>query len=138
MRIVSIVFAVGVLVCGCQVREPESQPLQPVGNLVVESEKPLQASGAVTSEPADAQAPPTNDAGVIDAAIGAAMDKSCTGELGLTKAKILAAQCIQVSPATRPPCNANNPCALMRDEINRGCALRDATARPTFCPALLP
>jgi len=33
--------------------------------------------------------------------------------------------CIQVSPATHPPCHADNPCALIRGEIDRSCKLWD-------------
>ena len=29
------------------------------------------------------------------------------------------ARCVQVSPATHPPCNAANPCSLIKDEIER-------------------
>ncbi|MGD9883842.1 MAG: hypothetical protein AB7U95_27390 [Reyranella sp.] len=37
-----------------------------------------------------------------------------------------------MSPATRPPCNEANPCALIVDEIKRGCALLPSGA-PGFC-----
>ena len=48
---------------------------------------------------------------------------SCEAQIGATAATALAKQCRAVSPATRPPCNAANSCALIRDEIARGCAM---------------
>ena len=47
---------------------------------------------------------------------------SCEAQIGTTAATALARQCRAVSPATRPPCNAANSCALVRDETARGCA----------------
>ena len=52
-----------------------------------------------------------------------AEDKACRAEIGAAKAQQLVDQCVNISPATHPPCNADNPCALIRDEIARGCAL---------------
>lgn len=48
---------------------------------------------------------------------------SCEAERGLEAAQALADQCRQVSPATRPPCNVANPCAMIQAEIDRSCAL---------------
>ena len=36
----------------------------------------------------------------------------------------LVARCTEVSPATHPPCNADNPCELIIGEIKRGCLVR--------------
>jgi hypothetical protein len=57
---------------------------------------------------------------------------SCTQSIGAAKAHKLVDQCLTVSPATHPPCNAANDCALIRDEIRRGCAFLDKD-RPAFC-----
>jgi hypothetical protein len=38
--------------------------------------------------------------------------------------------CRNVSPATHPPCNAINSCAIIDDEIARSCALYDGKGRP--------
>ena len=55
-----------------------------------------------------------------------------------------------LTTVTPPPCNAANPCALITDEIRRGCTmLREALkqrparaaqgiAEPDFCKAWLP
>jgi hypothetical protein len=44
----------------------------------------------------------------------------------------LVEQCRQVSPGTHPPCNAENSCRVITDEIRRSCQLlgRDG---PRFC-----
>ncbi len=36
-------------------------------------------------------------------------------------------------PATRPPCNAANSCALIQEEITRDCAFLGKDA-PAYCP----
>lgn len=48
---------------------------------------------------------------------------ACRDEIGPAAAKRLAAQCRDASPATHPPCNVVNPCAMMREEIRRSCEL---------------
>jgi hypothetical protein len=58
-------------------------------------------------------------------------EKSCAAEIGAKRAKILVQRCIQVSPATHPPCNALNPCAMIKDEIARGCRFGNPDA--FFC-----
>ena len=57
---------------------------------------------------------------------------SCRKEIGKAAAKQLVKQCLQVSPATHPPCNAENACSLIRNEIGRGCRLL-GTRAPDFC-----
>ncbi|MFO1027855.1 MAG: hypothetical protein U1E70_21980 [Acetobacteraceae bacterium] len=64
----------------------------------------------------------------------AAAAQSCRQAVGAAEAQRFVAQCIQVSPATHPPCNAENPCDLITDEIRRGCGLLGADA-PSFCRA---
>jgi len=59
---------------------------------------------------------------------------SCAAERGPQPAQLLVDQCIAVSPATRPPCNAQNSCAMMEAEIVRACGLLNQANRPTFCP----
>jgi hypothetical protein len=58
--------------------------------------------------------------------------QGCAGEIGLPAARRLVEQCSDVSPATRPPCNTSNACALIRDEIERGCGFLKEDA-PAFC-----
>jgi hypothetical protein len=70
---------------------------------------------------ADASSPSSN-----------APEKPCRETAGAEKAKRLAAQCLEVSPAMHPPCNAANACSLILDEIARGCAMIEKGA-PAFC-----
>ena len=53
---------------------------------------------------------------------------SCESEIGREAADSLARQCRAVSPATRPPCDGRNSCALIHDEIARGCGMLDEAA----------
>ncbi len=59
--------------------------------------------------------------------------RSCAEARGGAEAQRLAAQCAQVSPATHPPCNAANSCAVIEAEIRRGCGFLDAAHQPAFC-----
>ena len=61
---------------------------------------------------------------------------SCNQSIGAAKAHVLVEQCLAVSPATHPPCNAANECALIQGEISRGCPLFDKGA-PAFCASYL-
>ncbi len=51
------------------------------------------------------------------------------------RAAVYVRECLRVSPATHPPCNAHNPCAVITAEIRRGCALLGEGIRPRFCAA---
>lgn len=64
---------------------------------------------------------------------GASTAAACSKTLGKVKAAVLADRCIQVSPATHPPCNASNACELIIDEIKRSCALFTDGEAPSFC-----
>jgi hypothetical protein len=57
---------------------------------------------------------------------------SCLVSAGAKRGAQLVKQCLQVSPATHPPCNAENACSLIVDEIRRGCGLLGQDA-PGFC-----
>ncbi len=47
----------------------------------------------------------------------------CDQQVGAAAAKHLADRCLLVSPASHPPCNVANSCAMIRDEIKRSCDL---------------
>lgn len=49
--------------------------------------------------------------------------RSCRAEIGEQFAARMVETCRAVSPATHPPCNAANSCAMIDDEIARGCAM---------------
>lgn len=59
--------------------------------------------------------------------------ESCRQSRGVAQAQVLVRQCIQVSPASRPPCHESNPCSMIVDEIERGCSLLSGSV-PPFCP----
>lgn len=61
-----------------------------------------------------------------------AFAQSCREEVGSEEAQTYVQQCLEVSPATRPPCNEENPCQLIWDEISRGCAML-GNDKPGFC-----
>ncbi len=58
---------------------------------------------------------------IVSFANAADQEISCREELGREQASVLVRQCIDISPATHPPCNDQNPCTLIKDEIKRGC-----------------
>ena len=62
-------------------------------------------------------------------------ETSCTASIGAKDAKVLADQCIQISPATHPPCNAQNSCDIIKEEITRGCDMAKSMGGqvPKFC-----
>ena len=64
----------------------------------------------------------------------AAWAASCREAAGAERAQELVLQCLKVSPATHPPCNAANPCDMISDEIQRGCLMLEAAdGIPEYC-----
>ncbi|MCD5996631.1 hypothetical protein KDX38_23685 [Pseudomonas sp. CDFA 602] len=63
-----------------------------------------------------------------------AADQSCAQAIGDKRSAMLVKQCLNVSPATRPPCKAANSCEMINSEVERGCELLagDANA-PGYC-----
>lgn len=102
------------------------------------AEAPVDAVGVAatptTVMPVDAPPQEEVDPGLSPVASG--VEGSCLSELGAAAAARLVERCIQVSPATRPPCNTQNSCALIQGEIDRSCAMfgPDET-RPPECTA---
>jgi hypothetical protein len=77
--------------------------------------------------------------GVTEPYLAAAPDSAslsttgtCLNAVGIQRSRQLVNECIQVSPATHPPCNAQNACSVIVEEIKRGCALIGQGA-PGFC-----
>ncbi|MBJ7448712.1 MAG: hypothetical protein JHC81_14365 [Brevundimonas sp.] len=61
---------------------------------------------------------------------------SCLSEVGPQASARLAERCIMVSPATRPPCNAANPCTMIQGEIDRACGqYGPGETKPAECAA---
>ena len=61
-----------------------------------------------------------------------AQEKSCAADLGKKNSEILVSWCLNVSPATRPPCNSANACSLITDEIKRGCEFLEKEKNPPY------
>jgi len=62
----------------------------------------------------------------------ASADTSCTTAVGAHRANQLVSQCQQVTTSTSSPCNAQNTCKMLTDEIRRGCTAITTNA-PSFC-----
>jgi hypothetical protein len=58
---------------------------------------------------------------------------SCVASVGAAQAQRLVERCLRVSTATHPPCDAQNTCALITDEIRHGCSLLGSSDAPGFC-----
>lgn len=69
-----------------------------------------------------------------------ALAQTCNDEVGTELATVYVEQCIDISPATHPPCNAENSCEMIQNEIARGCAMlaEDAPEEtPDYCAEYL-
>ena len=69
-----------------------------------------------------------------------AFAQTCEEEVGPDLAAIYVEQCLEVSPATHPPCNVENSCELIQDELARGCALLASDSPelvPDYCAEFL-
>lgn len=86
-----------------------------------------------TQEPVmPADAPPQEEA----IAPTEASSTSCTLDQGSDAAVALASRCTRVSPASHPPCNPDNPCQMIQDEIDRSCAMyKPGETKPPECSA---
>jgi hypothetical protein len=62
---------------------------------------------------------------MLGAGAASADDGSCRAAIGAQRAARLVRQCLDVTPATHPPCNAANPCDMIIGEITRGCRMID-------------
>jgi hypothetical protein len=114
--------ALVLLAAGCGGADPTPQANESAGA----------ATGEVVAETAPAPsetAPPTT---AMPLALSAKTSPiACTSEIGAKAAAALVAQCRAVSPATHPPCNAANSCAMIRNEVARGCAIIGSDAIKT-------
>lgn len=123
MRRAILVFSLAALLTACD--QPADAPAS--------SQPP--ASAPAPEMPADA--PPQEEVDATAATTPANVDaESCILDQGSDAAMRLVARCMAVSPASHPPCNPNNPCKLIQDEIDRSCELIPAgEARPAECSA---
>ncbi|PXA83693.1 hypothetical protein DMC47_42680 [Nostoc sp. 3335mG] len=94
--------------------------------------KTAAADNAAPAPVATNDASPAVPTAVADAAPGQspATPVSCASEIGAAAAQRKVKACLNVSPATHPPCNVANSCAMIDDEIARSCALFDGKGAP--------
>ena len=118
MRLPILLTAAALLLGACQ---PPAEAPEPAA---------APAPAATPVMPADA--PPQEDA----VAPIEASSMSCTLDQGSDGAMALVDRCMKVSPASHPPCNPENPCQVIQDEIDRACAIwkRDGNP-PAECAA---
>jgi len=63
-----------------------------------------------------------------------AKDNSCMALIGEKGVQMLVQQCIHVSPADHPRCNASNRCYMISEEIVQGCSMLDNDGKkPKYC-----
>lgn len=108
---------------------PASQPSDPTPAPVVPPTTPASASVAMTTAVQSANSSLSPDGQPLEAPL------SCLDERGPQLAGVLVQRCLAVSPATRPPCNDANPCAMIEDEIKRGCDFFGPDEKPAECSA---
>lgn len=82
----------------------------------------IAATGTVPPKPSLKQIPKHGD-----------MDKgACSQAIGPQKAKEIVDRCLDMSGSSHPPCNVENSCNVMIEEIRQGCAASGAEA-PKYC-----
>lgn len=117
-------LSLGLSLTACQ--QQSAAPAEPAPAAAPAPTAPLEAAPA----PAPTQTP------VETSPAAPAADAPCRDQIGEAAATRLAERCRMVSPATHPPCNAANPCAMIQNEIDRSCAMwKDGENPPKECEA---
>ncbi|WP_051651326.1 hypothetical protein [Brevundimonas bacteroides] len=120
----ALIAALSLAACG------GSEPAEP-------TEAPATEAVPVAAPPAmmPDDAPPQEEA-PADVEPASATPANCREEIGEVASARLVARCIAVSPATRPPCNALNPCEMIQGEIDRACGqYGEGEQKPAECAA---
>jgi hypothetical protein len=128
MRRTILVLLGAAVLAGCQ--PPADEPASPPPG--VELAAPEMPADAPPQEEVEAGLPPEFAERPSPAV---ANDGSCQSQIGEAAAARLVERCVMVSPATHPPCNVANPCALIQGEIDRACALFAPDQKPAECGA---
>jgi len=133
MRLISplLALSLALAVAACGQSDPAASPA---------SGAPAPAAAPAPAPEMPVDAPPQEeispDDGVDAALSPQASNASCLSDIGATASARLVERCRAVSPATRPPCNAANPCALIQDEIDRSCGqYGPGETKPAECAA---
>lgn len=106
--------------CGVSSNKPEEVPPKSDAGHVAPTPEPARQTSAPSQRPKADTAIRQTPAG----------PNSCQADIGVAAAARLVAACRDVSPATHPPCNVENSCAMIEDEIARSCAMFDGEAPP--------
>ncbi|CAN5358968.1 hypothetical protein BH10PSE2_BH10PSE2_02860 [soil metagenome] len=114
--LVPALLAFGLMLSGCGDAAPAA-PARTDAAAVTTAPNTVMPEDAPPQEEADASMADSNAAAANDGSGG-----PCTGDIGQDASARLVQRCLAVSPATHPPCNAQNTCALIQDEIDRSCA----------------
>lgn len=119
----ALIAALSLAACGSEPAEPAEAPATEAA--------PVAAPPAMMPD----DAPPQEEA-PAEVAPASATPANCREEIGEAASARLVARCIAVSPATRPPCNALNPCEMIQGEIDRACGqYAESEAKPAECVA---
>ena len=120
----ALAFSLSLAACGA----PETTPA---------AEQGAAAVAAVEQTPVMPEdAPPQEEEAAVPEETASADGGSCTDAVGAAAATRLAERCTMVSPASHPPCNPDNACALIQDEIDRSCGqYGPGEAKPAECAA---
>lgn len=121
----ALAFSLSLAACG----SPETTPA---------AEQAAKADPAIDQTPVmpDDAPPQEEEAGVPEGELLGAADRTCTDSIGAAAATRLAERCTMVSPASHPPCNPANACAIIQDEIDRACGqYGPGETKPAECAA---
>ena len=120
---VTLALTLGLAACG-----PAPETPATTETAATDAATPVMPQDAPPQEEAPADIP------AVTPPVEPVADVACRDQIGEAAAARLVQRCIAVSPATRPPCNAANPCALIQGEIDRACTLF-ADDPPAECAA---
>ncbi|MBB3035508.1 hypothetical protein [Alteriqipengyuania lutimaris] len=128
------------LLAACNGQDAEPAESDTSGDTAIEQPAPTQtpdtAANDVPSSPTPPDAEYANSRPPLDNSRAQATEGSCLAELGREEAEALSEQCYTMSPATRPPCNIQNSCERIREELKRGCEFGDISRNPDYCEGL--
>ncbi|MEQ7155181.1 hypothetical protein [Brevundimonas aurifodinae] len=110
----ALIAALGLSIAACGGSEPAPEAAEVPAT---EAAYPVAAPPAMMPD----DAPPQEEAPPEAEAAEATPAATCREAVGEAASARLVARCIAVSPATRPPCNALNPCEMIQGEIDRSC-----------------
>lgn len=114
-------IAAALILSACQPAERAETPAAaPAAAPVMPADAPPQEDAPDAAAPVQT---PSDGQGIAVGEPNPAAPGPCSAAIGEAAAKALVDRCIAVSPATHPPCNVANPCAMIQNEIDRSCGL---------------